>query len=426
MSYLGTTKIGKMFLGSTEIAKAYLGTSLVFQNGGSPTPPTPTTIPYIRGGADGSYIDTGITADATTKVIIWARNANPNGGFLFGSRVSASDRAFGIIMGRSASSCCLGTNYGGATTYPSGDQAIYLSNYHKYELDGNSLKVDGVQLVAGTGTFASDNGKNIHLFGINNNGTHTNPYLPIDICACEIYKGGNLVRKFEAVNSPYVGLFDSVSQTVFTNSGSGSFTYGTFDPDAYTPLEYISCDKQQYFDTGVYGNESKYTILKFRPTNTTKEYSRPFGCRGSSGQPYYELMLGNTTYSNRYFYVRYSTASAVTLYNSASQTGNDLIFTALSNAFALYKEGASLASATGASGSFTTPNSIYFGSSNISGDADLTNGFYGRFYCFVLDTQHSYVPAKVNGVAGMYDTYNDVFKPSESGTPFTAGPELNQ
>ena len=32
MSYIGTTKIGKMFLGDTEIAKAYLGTELVFQN----------------------------------------------------------------------------------------------------------------------------------------------------------------------------------------------------------------------------------------------------------------------------------------------------------------------------------------------------------------------------------------------------------
>lgn len=36
MSYIGTTKIGKMYLGNTEIAKAYLGTDLVFQKGGSP------------------------------------------------------------------------------------------------------------------------------------------------------------------------------------------------------------------------------------------------------------------------------------------------------------------------------------------------------------------------------------------------------
>lgn len=41
MSYLGTTKIGKMFLGSTEIQKAYLGSVLVFSQGSGPTPPQP-------------------------------------------------------------------------------------------------------------------------------------------------------------------------------------------------------------------------------------------------------------------------------------------------------------------------------------------------------------------------------------------------
>lgn len=40
MSYIGTTKIGKMFLGDVEIAKAFLGTDLVFQKGGV-VPPTP-------------------------------------------------------------------------------------------------------------------------------------------------------------------------------------------------------------------------------------------------------------------------------------------------------------------------------------------------------------------------------------------------
>ena len=56
MSYLGTTKIGKMFLGSVEIAKAYLGTALVFQKGGN-LPYTP--VEYIE--TDGTaYIDTGI------------------------------------------------------------------------------------------------------------------------------------------------------------------------------------------------------------------------------------------------------------------------------------------------------------------------------------------------------------------------------
>lgn len=38
MSYLYTDKIGRLYLGDTEIAKAYLGSTLVYQNGGTPTP----------------------------------------------------------------------------------------------------------------------------------------------------------------------------------------------------------------------------------------------------------------------------------------------------------------------------------------------------------------------------------------------------
>lgn len=51
MSYLGSTKIGKMYLGSTEIGKAYLGGILVFQSGGSPTPVGPGGISdYVQSG----------------------------------------------------------------------------------------------------------------------------------------------------------------------------------------------------------------------------------------------------------------------------------------------------------------------------------------------------------------------------------------
>lgn len=44
MSYLGTTKIGKIYLGSTALGKVYLGSDLVYQTGGGPTPP-PGPIP---------------------------------------------------------------------------------------------------------------------------------------------------------------------------------------------------------------------------------------------------------------------------------------------------------------------------------------------------------------------------------------------
>ena len=67
MSYIGTTKIGKMYLGNTEISKAYLGSNLVFQSGGPVPPPAPvlpegyTALEYIENPLGNSaYIDTGI------------------------------------------------------------------------------------------------------------------------------------------------------------------------------------------------------------------------------------------------------------------------------------------------------------------------------------------------------------------------------
>ena len=422
MSYLGTTKIGKMYLGNTEIAKAYLGNTLVFQNGGSPTPPIPTNIAYIRGGADGSYIDTGITADETVRIIVWARNFNPGSVALFGSRVGGTDRTLILVAPPDANAGRIRYDFGSSQFF-SQEAFPLLSHYHKYEVNGTQFLVDDTVVVSATAATFSNN-LNIHLFGCNTNGTHTDMGFPADICACQIYKGGVLVRDFTPANSPSVGLYDAVSDTVFTNSGNGALSYGTFDSSAYTPLEYIECDKQQYFDSGVYGTEKIRIVSKFRMTSTEKEFSRLFGCRNSGDTIMCELMIGNTSYANRYYYMRYQGASN-TVYSGASQTGNDLVFTATGNAFGLYKNNSSLGTKTGASGTFTTPQTMYVGTSNIEGDEQMQYAFYGRIYYHSLDAQHAYVPAKVNNVAGMYDTYNDVFKPSVSGTPFIAGPELN-
>ena len=69
MSYIGNNKIGKMYLGDTEIAKAYLGDDLVYQNGGGPTPPTPTPVFYDYLYFDGvAYIDTDIVPPASASL----------------------------------------------------------------------------------------------------------------------------------------------------------------------------------------------------------------------------------------------------------------------------------------------------------------------------------------------------------------------
>lgn len=421
MSYIGNTKIGKMYLGDTEIAKAYLGDDLVFQQGSQPQP---VMIPYIRGGADGSYIDTGITPDNTTKVIVWARNFNPNGGILFGSRVASGNNAFYLAANTGVNSCRMSINFGTDIKYATaGTDEMYFSHYHKYEIDGTNLYVDNTLLATSTGSFSGNN-LTIHILGANTNGTHTTKTSPTDICACKIYKGGVLVRDYTPFSSPSVGLYDAVSDTVFTNAGSGTLVYGEFDENAYTPLEYIECTEAQYFNTGIYGSESLPFVIKYAPTGS-KAWPNIMGARTSNSSKRYGLAFGTnvTPYIDAYF--EYNTGAQV-ITSTNSMVSYAHVFVKNNNSFSAYRIQSSglvsVGTTTATAATFTTDYTIDIGGVNIAGSHG--NQGAGKIHYAGFGSSANFVPAKKGGKVGMYDTYNDVFKESESSTPFVAGPEL--
>lgn len=424
MSYLGTNKIGKMYLGSTAIGKAYLGSNLVYQQGGGPA----VMIPYIRGGADGSYIDTGIAPDSTTRVIVWARNFNPMGEFLFGSRDSANTQRFAVLHPGGNMVDRIRVDFGSNNqTYVDAATTRCSSGYHKYELNGNQFYIDDT-LVATCPSATFSGAYSIHLFGYNDSGTHGGtPLYPIDICACQIYKSGVLVRDFTPANSPSVGLYDAVSQTLFTNAGGGSFAYRRFNQIAYTPLEYIECDGQ-YFDTTVYGTYSGKIILKFRLTNTTPKWGFLLGYRVSTNSC--DISIGTEAYANIRCYWRFGpNQTSSNAYNSTSNPLTDRDVVAVKNdaTLTLYNLNSQIGSASksGVSASFQTEYPLAVGSVR-TGEDTHTSGFTGRlYYCGLFGSGLSnLVPAQQGAHIGMYDTYNDVFYESESGTPFIAGPTL--
>lgn len=420
----GNTTIGGMSFGSVKIGGAKYGNTLVYQ-AGSPTPPAPVTTAYIRGGADGSYIDTGITPDETTRVIVWARNFNPatNYTWLFGSREAGMTEQFGVYGCITANTGKIGGLYASEFFY-TGDAFSLMSGYHKYELNGNVFSVDDTVVATATAATITSS-KTIYLFGMNSDSTLMSPVSPIDIFACQIYKNGVLVRNFTAVDSPSVGLYDSVSDTVFTNDGNGAFTYGTFNANSYTPLEYISCSKAQYFDSGVYASNTNSIVSKFMITATGRNWKNVFGSRGASDTNMIELRIGNTTVANRYFYIRYASNSAKLIDSGGSQNSVDLVYTFSGGKGSLFKNFSALGSAQSfTETTFQSTYTIYVGVSNIAGTVSLTDGFAGRIYYLMLDKTHVYVPAKVNDVAGMYETYSGVFYPSATETPFVAGPTI--
>ena len=425
MSYIGNEKIAKMYLGDTGIAKAYLGDDLVFQSGGASN-----RIPYIRGGADGSYIDTGITPDQTTKVIVWARNWNPGGDtytWFFGSRVANLDSMFGVALMSSVNLGKIRLSYGNTNTdIDSGTWAL-MSHYHKYEFGPDGFYVDDTLISTVTAeTFSND--LNIYLFGLN--GSTATPLVPMDICACKIYKGGNLVRDYTAVRYPSVGLKDDVSGTVFTNAGSGSFTFGRFDPNAYTPLKTILTEGSSYFSTGVRGTYSVPIVMRCLSILSSAIWSTPIGCRDTSSK-WCEFTFGNDDQRNARLYGRLGTSSAGAIYNSNTVGYYDNKYVTLfkkNNSFKAYYNYTELGSGyTGTTDTtFDTGYFLYIGARrNAAKEAGADQYFGGRLvYARVGDK--NYVPALVNNVAGMYDTYNDVFKASETSTPFTAGTPINE
>lgn len=429
MSYLGTNKIGKMYLGSTAIGKAYLGNNLVFQQGGA----QPVMIPYIRGGADGSYIDTGITADNTVKMIVWARNWNPTAGFLFGSRVATLQDIFGIGAHSAQNTGRIRIDYNQGQTFAD-DQFANLSHYHKYELYQGVLKVDDVVQASATDGIFSNN-VNIHLLGVNTSGTHANPGLPIDICACQIYKNGSLVRDFTAVNSTSVGLYDAVSQTLFTNAGSGSFSYGEFNKNAYTPLEYIECTGAQYFDSGVPGTYEDVIVAQIKLTNTNAQFTWPFGVYNNVLSPDEAcgIYFGNGSIVNARVYTRLgSNSSSLNIDNgSTSKKYSDkklVLFKNLNTSSVYYNntlQGSSQTASTMRAG-FSTTQTMAVGTraSGHAGGYSPGEALIGCFYYCLFGNKRSFVPGKKGSRVGMYDTYNDVFYESVTDTPFIAGPTI--
>ena len=102
-----------------------------------------------------------------------------------------------------------------------------------------SIKVDGTTILTSTNTFVAPTDLNLWLFSYNRNGgMHPNESFMGYIYYAEIYdNNGVLVRNYIPCrrNSDNVlGMYDLVTNTFETNSGSGTFTAGSVDDSVIT------------------------------------------------------------------------------------------------------------------------------------------------------------------------------------------------
>ncbi len=235
MSYIGTTKIGKIFLGATEIGKIYLGTNLVFQKGGN-LPYTP--VDYIE--TDGvAYINTGINGNDPRSCEIKYMTSN---GQYFHCPLGVGDGNENTNL-----YCPL---YISGSGYPGFGHRYFYSN-SSAQITANSpfiakcaMKVSSQSFAvkrAGDADFITlsktqsgnlQTGKTMFLFAAHKpstDGPYNNSPSGSRLYYCKIYSTNtytNLV--FDGIPCVYngeYGLWDRVSDTFFGNAaGSGAFT----------------------------------------------------------------------------------------------------------------------------------------------------------------------------------------------------------
>lgn len=234
MSYIGTTKIGKMFLGNTEIAKAYLGTDLVFRKGGGGILPvgydqlTYAEVPLYSS----AYINTGIVATNNTGFEVDAMTYDPIGnttfGCLFGGRAGSNQSDFQLSTYIAYNSSFNGTLRLGEAAQNYNAQ-INKGARFQASLTGTTFTVNGTSYTVNKNI---SSGKAIYLFALNNNGTAAQ-FGHLRVYRFKLTSGSSLVLDYipcQRVSDGVVGFYDLVADS-FVAPTSGVL-YGISDNTA--------------------------------------------------------------------------------------------------------------------------------------------------------------------------------------------------
>ena len=246
MSYIGTTKIGKLFLGTVEISKAYLGNDLVFKKGGTPLPYTPLS--YIE--TDGvAYINTNIagTPAKSAEIKVLPVTGQDSQTFLgsSGSTTDGEGKKFVMFYARQLSAdnryhLCGGYYYLiSASTSPDVNNSVINGT----PLIGKTSFKKGAQTISakqeGESSFTSvsktysstvSSTLKMYLLAENRNGSVVNKCQSgTRLYYCKIYSDSTYATLiFDGVPCLYngeYGIWDRVSDSFFGNAAnSGAFS----------------------------------------------------------------------------------------------------------------------------------------------------------------------------------------------------------
>ena len=172
------------------------------------------------------------------------------------------------------------------------DNTIVVNTRYIIDLIKNNTAlfkyVNGESYGSGTCSTSSVSNANLTLF---RSGTD---YSKIKVYNVKIYINEVLVSNLIPAlrnSDEVIGMYDSITKTFFTNSGTGDFKYKLKKvPSDYTRLEYVQSDGTQYIDTGIKGNAKHYYEMAWLKEGVTRQL---MGYGGTSRE-YWGLQSKNT------------------------------------------------------------------------------------------------------------------------------------
>lgn len=378
------------------------------------------------------YIDTGYLPNANT---IWKLKCYIYKGVEFDEarcgRWGANNDRFSIYVSPNSSGrveVAIGNYYQETYTYTSSQ--ILNFTVDATTLTGACPEANYSHTYTTQPPFTSQN--TLYLFGRNATGSgNTSPdgTYPMRIYSHRIWENGTLVQNFVPCyrkSDNVIGMYDIVSNTFFTNAGSGTFLKGNnvqgtmkkvYDvlPSTYQRVEYITSNGGDYLDTGFVPNNNTKVEVKIKASQDINNIW-VFGARQSANNVMYAVILhyNNNTSPLKVVRSDYGTgnesAGAMRFYNTNKNLTQNII-TIIKDKNYFYVD--NVLAGTHTSQAFTCVNNLYLFKIN-SANGGNHNSYISMYYAKIWDNDtliRYYIPCyrKSDNVIGMYDLINGTF-----------------
>lgn len=374
------------------------------------------------------YIDTNFNPSNNTRVVTELMpTTNNNAMGFFGSYPNNDFNTSSYGLYYSSSNGLAYSNFNSDSSFDR--SKIEYGKKHFVDKNKNLLYIDNELVLTHTSaTFQST--IPLHIFKLN---FSLNPrYAKLRVYDFKIYENNDLVRHFipSKRNSDNVlGMYDLVSQTFFTNAGSGYFIagpeFGTKLPSAYQQVEYLeSADGVNcYINTNFKPNNNTRLTTTVYPTSDNTNAHFYFGSRNgsSTSQAFGVYQSGNKTTG---LYALWNNSGNISLGSNFS--GQKKYYIDLDKNVLTIN---GVVAKTFTNGTFTGTYNVFLFAMNTSGYMDGQKGGQRMEITRIYDNGilvRNMIPCyrKSDNVKGMYDTVNNVFYTNTGSGTFTAGPAI--